>query len=363
MTFIPRKTILLVTLLLASCASPNPSNVQVTMMGTKGVGRANEVVARAGDSVEKLARNANLNIEDLLSMNGLIGAGNLSPGQMLKTPLPSEITVIEGDSVDTIARALGIDRTQLVSLNNLQYPYVLIRGQVLKVPSNGYTSNDTSPTYLPTVSNNAVTQQDLAPVTSGPISTTQSGTGKTIHTSGSGVITEEELAPPPNAKSAEPVLPPLQQPLQTASIGQPVKPEIVQPKTNTSPLPTTPPQFSWPVNGSVVSDYGPKADGQKNEGIDIGAPQGTSVRSAAMGDVVYVGDNVAGFGNLILLRHGGGYATAYGHVQNPLVKRGDRVMAGQAIAQIGKTGNATTPRLHFEVRKGTTAVNPNSYLN
>lgn len=100
-----------------------------------------------------------------------------------------------------------------------------------------------------------------------------------------------------------------------------------------------------------------------NDGIDIGAPQGTTVRTAAMGDVVYVGDNVAGFGNLILIKHGGGYATAYGHVQSPLVKRGDRVAAGQAIAQVGKTGNVGTPQLHFEVRKGTQAVNPNGYLN
>ena len=363
MIFILRSIVILFSVFtLVGCASPDPSQVQVTVMGTKASGRANEMTARAGDNVQRLAKNANLNIEDLLSMNGLIGAENLSPGQVLKTPLPSEITVIEGDSIDTISRALGIDRQQLITENKLRYPFALVRGQILKIPQKQFESVTSIPT-VSAVNNPSVAVNELPPVSGGPISTTQTTTGQTLHTSRQGVITEEELAPPPNSKSAEPVLPPLQQPLQTASIGQPVKPEISQTKRSNDPLPSTAPRFSWPVNGSIVSDFGPKTDGQKNEGIDIGAPQGTAVRSSAMGDVVYVGDNVAGFGNLILIRHGGGYATAYGHVQNPLVKRGDRVMPGQAIAQVGKTGNASTPRLHFEVRKGTTAVNPNTYLN
>jgi murein DD-endopeptidase MepM/ murein hydrolase activator NlpD len=86
------------------------------------------------------------------------------------------------------------------------------------------------------------------------------------------------------------------------------------------------------------------------------------VRAAAPGEVVYTGDNVAGFGNLVLIRHSGGFATAYGHIQKPLVKRGDHVTAGQSIAQIGKTGNVATPQLHFEIRKGTLAVDPKPYL-
>ncbi len=350
-----RRNIIFAALLLSACAAPNPSGVQVTMMGTKGVGHANEMVARAGDNVAEIAKNANLNIADVLSMNGLVGAGALRPGQVLTTPLPKEVVVLEGDTVDSISRALGIDQKTFVTMNNLEYPYMLTRGQVLRVPQgfstqpqgNDNQSFDTA--YIPPV------QNDM-PVASSPITTTQSTGGQTIHSSASGTIVEEDLSPPPNAKVA--TTPP---PKQMASLTPP--PTTSKPLSKIDPLPSSAPRFSWPLNGSVLSDYGPKADGQRNDGINIGAPQGTSVRAAAMGDVVYVGDNVAGFGNLILIKHGGGYATAYGHVQSPLVKRGDRVAAGQAIAQVGKTGNVGTPQLHFEVRKGTQPVNPNGYLN
>lgn len=355
MTFSLRRNIAFAALLLSACAAPDPSRVQVTMMGTKGVGRANEMVARAGDSAAAIAKNSNLDIADLLSMNGLVGAGSLKPGQLITTPLPSEVTVLEGDSVDTISRALGIDKKTFVTMNNLQYPYILTRGQVLKVPQ-GFSiqppqqDNNTDTAYLPPI------QNDM-PVATTPITTTQNAMGQKVHSSASGTIVEEDLAPPPNAKMA-----PAQAPMQMASIDKAPSP-VAQPSAKLEPLPSGAPKFSWPLNGSTVSDYGRKADGQMNDGIDIGAPQGTTVRTAAMGDVVYVGDNVAGFGNLILIKHGGGYATAYGHVQSPLVKRGDRVAAGQAIAQVGKTGNVGTPQLHFEVRKGTQAVNPNGYLN
>jgi murein DD-endopeptidase MepM/ murein hydrolase activator NlpD len=365
--------ILLGLLLVTACTPPDPARVQVTMMGTKGIAQGNQMAARVGDNLEKIAQSANIDIGDILALNGLVPAGTLQPGQRLTTPLPSEITVLEGDSIDTITRAFGIDKAQFASLNNLQYPYALTRGQILKIPQGAIQStaqdNSNSSSIMPQVTDHTVVQSDLPPVTSGPIETKEIASGQKVHSSASGVITEQDIAPPTNAKQApdKPML--LTQPTQTASpipLSAPAPapaPQKISSIAPTTPLPTTAPQFSWPLNGSILSDFGSKADGQKNDGLDIGAPQGTSVRAAAMGDVVYVGDNVAGFGNLILIRHGGGYATAYGHVQNPLVKRGDRVALGQAIAQVGKSGNAVTPQLHFEVRKGTQAVNPETYLN
>lgn len=374
MIFLQRRNIAFLCLALTACASPDPSRVQVTMMGTSGAGRANDMIARAGDSLEKIAQNGKINIGELLAMNGLVPAGTLRPGQKLTTPLPNEITVLEGDSVDTISRALGIEKAALVAANNLQAPYLLTRGQVLQIPQNastGKTDMSTSPLAPPI-------QRDM-PIASTPIVTTDSGAGQKIHSSATGTITEEDLAPPPSAKQTDSKAPLLklpswsdipsvnapQPPMQTASLTPPTATPpapVAKPSAKMDPLPLNAPSFSWPVNGSTLSDFGPKADGQRNDGLTIGAPQGTTVRASAMGDVVYVGDNVAGFGNLILIRHGGGYATAYGHIQNPLVARGDRVAAGQAIAQVGKTGNAVTPQLHFEIRKGTAPVNPNSYL-
>jgi murein DD-endopeptidase MepM/ murein hydrolase activator NlpD len=122
------------------------------------------------------------------------------------------------------------------------------------------------------------------------------------------------------------------------------------------------PRFYWPVRGNVISSYGSKGSGKQNDGINITAPHGTAVKAAAAGLVVYSGEDLGGLGHLILIRHSGNYHTAYAHVDNKLVKTGDRVALGQAIANVGKTGNVTTPQLHFEIREGKKPVNPDGFL-
>lgn len=352
-------------LLLSACGSPHdPYRVPVTMMGTQGAGQANELTARAGDTPEGIAKKTNLSIDSLLEMNGLVSQQNLQAGRRLKTPMPQQIKVIEGDSIDTIARALGLKREEIAAANGLQPPYVLTRGQMLRLPS--MVSSVSPATEIPS----NITVTDLPPtenaVVSTPITTTQTATGAKVHSSGSGTITEEDLAPPPGAKKSDAIAAaPL---VLTPSPSAPVVASLAPPTASLPPAkPITTlgagvPSFSWPVNGSTLADYGPKAGGRHNDGMNIGAPLGTPVRAAAAGEVVYVGDNVAGFGNLILVRHSGGFATAYGHLQKAAVKRGDKVTAGQAIAQVGKTGNVSTPQLHFEIRKGTQPTNPQSYL-
>ena len=118
----------------------------------------------------------------------------------------------------------------------------------------------------------------------------------------------------------------------------------------------------WPVRGVVVSDYGPKPGGLQNDGINIAAPRGTAFRAAESGVVIYAGNELRGFGNLLLLRHEGGYVTAYAHADELAVRRGDQVRKGQTIGRVGSSGNVTGPQLHFEVRRGTQAVNPIEYL-
>lgn len=122
------------------------------------------------------------------------------------------------------------------------------------------------------------------------------------------------------------------------------------------------PRFYWPLRGRVVSTFGAKGSGKQNDGMNIAAPKGTAVRSAASGLVVYSGKDLGGLGNLVLIRHSGGYHTAYAHLDNPMVQTGDKVKAGEAIANVGKTGNVTTPQLHFEIRQGKKAVNPAKHL-
>ena len=120
--------------------------------------------------------------------------------------------------------------------------------------------------------------------------------------------------------------------------------------------------FSLPVKGNVISSYGPKTGGLHNDGINIAAPRGTVVKASQNGVVAYVGDGIDGYGNLVLVRHDKGYITAYAHLDSVSVARGKVLKKGQALGKIGSTGGVSSPQLHFEIRKGTKALNPAVYL-
>ena len=120
--------------------------------------------------------------------------------------------------------------------------------------------------------------------------------------------------------------------------------------------------FRWPVRGRVISGFGPKPTGQQNDGINLAVPEGTPIKAADDGVVAYAGNELKGYGNLVLVRHSNGYVTAYAHASEILVKRGDSVRRGQVIAKSGQTGDVTSPQVHFEVRKGSTPVDPMQHL-
>ena len=114
----------------------------------------------------------------------------------------------------------------------------------------------------------------------------------------------------------------------------------------------------WPVAGRVVSRFGAKPGGLHNDGINIAAPRGTPVRAMNGGTVVYAGNELKGFGNLVLIRHSGGLTTAYAHLERVGVNRGDTVSKGQVIATVGTTGGVDPAQLHFEIRQGRKAIDP-----
>lgn len=123
------------------------------------------------------------------------------------------------------------------------------------------------------------------------------------------------------------------------------------------------PSFDWPVRGQVLANFGRRPNGERNDGINIEAPSGAEVRAAAPGQVVYAGSELAGYGQLVLIRHSGGYVTAYAHNSRLLVREGDQISRGQIIAQAGATGTVDRPQVHFEIRSGVNPVDPMSYLN
>ncbi|MEJ0012631.1 MAG: peptidoglycan DD-metalloendopeptidase family protein [Bauldia sp.] len=120
--------------------------------------------------------------------------------------------------------------------------------------------------------------------------------------------------------------------------------------------------FRWPVRGRIISGFGAKPNGEKNDGINLAVPEGTSVKAVETGTVIYAGNELAGYGNLVLIRHADGWVSAYAHNKDILVKRGDTVRRGQTIAHAGMSGSVTAPQVHFELRKGAKPVNPLDYL-
>jgi murein DD-endopeptidase MepM/ murein hydrolase activator NlpD len=122
------------------------------------------------------------------------------------------------------------------------------------------------------------------------------------------------------------------------------------------------PSFRWPVKGRIIAAFGAKSNGAQNDGINLAVPEGTPIKAADDGVVAYAGSELKGYGNLVLIRHSNGFVSAYANASELLVKRGDTIKRGQVIAHAGQTGNVTSPQLHFEIRKGSTPVDPTKYL-
>jgi murein DD-endopeptidase MepM/ murein hydrolase activator NlpD len=122
------------------------------------------------------------------------------------------------------------------------------------------------------------------------------------------------------------------------------------------------PQFRWPVKGRIIARFGREPNGTQNDGINLAVPEGTPIKAAEDGVVAYAGNELKGYGNLVLIRHANGYVSAYANASRLLVHRGEDVRRGQVIARAGQTGNVTSPQLHFEIRRGSTPVDPTKYL-
>ena len=122
-------------------------------------------------------------------------------------------------------------------------------------------------------------------------------------------------------------------------------------------------KFIWPVKGKLISKYGKSSDGFFNDGININSKLNQEVGASNEGVVIYSGNEIPGYGNLVLIKHSQNWITAYAHLGKVSIEKGDKVKKGQIIGLVGKTGNVRKPQLHFEIRKGKEAVNPLNYLS
>ena len=237
----------------------------------------------------------------MINANRLSSPYTLYVGQKLRLPTKKYHIVKHGESLYSISRMYNVDITTLSKVNRLQTPYTLSVGQKLLLPAS------------------VSTQATGSKVASAP------QTAKTGYTA-----------------TQSPAL-------------KKTKESYSAPKARTN-------KFLWPVNGKIISGFGNLGSGRKNDGINIKANLGTPVKAADAGTIAYAGNELKGFGNLILIKHHDGWITAYAHNDKLFVKKGQKVIRGEKIATVGSTGSVTTPQLHFEVRSGKKAVNPRPYL-
>ncbi len=339
------------------------------------------VTVQNGETLFTIATKYGVTSRAVIEANNLTPPYRLAPGQTLTIPGQASHTVVRGDTLYGISRAYGIDAFELARLNNLPPPYKILVGQNLILPG-----GDPRPATVVEKIDRAVVASprvDVAEVASLPPPSASSASAAPAPRMNSDVVIGS-AALPPQAQSvtAQPAIV-----TQPTPVAQPAVAEVSAPALPSAPVtsspraeepppqvasvspeprivrPAKPSKFMWPVEGKVVSEYGAKGDGLHNDGINIIAAKGTVVRAAAAGTVAYAGNEVRGFGNLLLIRHADGWMTAYAHNDKLLVKRGDTVEQGQEIAEVGQTGNVTSPQLHFEIRRGKRAVDPLDQLS
>ncbi len=255
------------------------------------------------------------------------------------------IRVNKGDTLYALSRAHNIPVRDLIKANNLRAPYDLAVGQRLNLPvahvhtvQKGETGYSISRQYGVTVSALMTENKVKYPY--------RLSVGQKLTLPGGA-----ELKTAANTSSSAST------PSSTAR-RQAVRPAV----SSAAAPPRSGTGFHWPVEGKIASRYGPKQGGLHNDGINILAKQGSPVHASESGVVVYASNALEGYGNLLLVRHQGGWMTAYAHNERLLVRPGQKVGKGEVIARVGTTGSVTVPQLHFEIRKGRQALDPLKYL-
>ena len=299
--------------LLTACQAPNlslnrttPAKLIVAPLRepVESIPPSQMVEVRANDTLYGLATRYQVTPQSVIEANDLQPPYNLRKGQALKVSPRRTHIVRPGDSVYVISQRYAVSQYQLAQLNNLAPPFELKNGQTLQLPN----SLDFS-----------VLDVGLPDGISGT-----------------------NIAQPTPTKTSVPATP---------------RKRFVAPSLAGDS------GFTWPVQGEIITEFGPSQRGVHNDGVNIAASEGASVGAAAKGRVAFVGTNIKSFGKLVLVKHDGGIITAYAHLGDISVKEGEIVTAGQSIGTIGKSGRVDNPQLHFEIRKSRQPIDPRSLIS
>lgn len=257
----------------------------------------------------------------------------------------SFVVVQKKDTLYAISKNNDVPLRDLIETNNLSPPYQLKIGQKI---------------YLPQKNTHIVQKGETLYSISRDYGVDQSRLAHENHLSPPWVLSvHQKLLLPGRVHKTQ----------NTAPIAVPIYKISPQDKaardalTKKNPVARSSSKFLRPIEGTLISHYGPKKKGLQNDGINIQAPRGTPIKSTENGVVVYKGTGIESFGQLILIKHADGWVSAYGHTEAAKVEKGDHVKRGQIIAAVGMSGrNIKIPQLHFELRHKTRTVNPEKYI-
>ncbi len=297
-----------------------------------------KVTVRSGETVFDIAERFRTPVRALIEANGLQPPYALEPGAVLQIPPPLVYTVQDGDTLFGVARRFNIDPRSLANLNDISMETSLSRGRPVALPS-------------------LARDQGANPQASGP-SPVGSSLGR-AGASGSGL--RGEVGGGVAAASQAPRIsrPASGLPAKTTADARAA---VDAASARSSSLASVAPlgdaqvatagrgRFVVPLRGELISGFGAKGPGQRNDGVNIAAAQGTTVKAAAGGEVAYAGSAIPGFGNLVLIKHAGGWVTAYAHLDTIAVKMRSTVAQGEAVGTVGQSGGVERPQLHFEIR-------------
>ena len=320
----------LVLLMLAGCADVRSSlpDIQVPDLSLSRKGAPAEVViapgrqtlqplppsgqvaVAAGDTIYILANRYQIYPQQIIDDNNLEPPYQLQPGQILRLTPANFHIVRRGDSLYSLSQRYAVSQYQLAELNGISEPFALTEGQRLQLPF----SYDLSVLDSPEV---AITL---------PARPSEAGTA---------VQASAAVVPPPKKAPR---------------------------KNFVAPALTASDSFNWPLSGEVLTEFGPAERGIHNDGLNIAASAGTAIQTSAPGTVAFVGTGLKGFGTLVLVKHDGGYISAYAHLDAVSVAEGDVLGKGQVLGQVGTTGNVDQPQLHFEIRRNRTPINPRELI-
>ncbi len=315
------------------------------MMGRYGTARSVAVAIAAAVAVAGCARDGAVD-----SASTTAGSSGRSGGGAADAASSAAVggrhIVLPGETLSELAERYGVPLSEFARANRIERPYGVRAGQVLTVPGSAAAAGRGPTTYKVRPGDTLAAIAARNGLRLGEVAAANPGLDPDRVRAGQQVRIPGEVAMPPAP------------PMTAEEI------ESVRKASQAKPPSLSGEGFAWPLRGGkVLSRFGDKPDGTRNDGVNIAAPAGSPVLAAENGIVVYAGDRLSGYGQTLLVRHAGGFTTAYAHNQKLLVRLGDPVRRGQRIATVGATGGVRQPQLHFELRAGSSPIDPQLYLD